>query len=93
MNSKIAFRLKDRVGIDPIRPSAYMSASMVRATSKMFVDFEWMRKSLKECVEQGLILCALNSSTIVPLVKIVMPLHESSQCVESQLERSVQMCQ
>ena len=66
MKSQIALRLKQWVGIDSIRPSAYMTAAMVRAASKTVVVFEWTHQSLIECAEYALNLCVLSSPTTVP---------------------------
>jgi len=48
MSADAAFSLKDWFGVNPVRPSVYMDASLLRAAFKTFQGYEAMHKELEE---------------------------------------------
>jgi hypothetical protein len=76
MPADAAYNLKVWFGVDPIRPSVYMEASMLRAAFKTFEGYEAMHKILGEMalLNLGLAQLGMNIDTgSSPLGGTAMP--------------------
>jgi len=65
MNADCAYDLKDWLGLDPIRPSLYMVANMLRAAFRTLVDYAPMHNELRSLAVACLVY-AQAFTTIIP---------------------------
>ena len=66
LTADTAYMLKDWLGLDPVRPSIYMEASMMRAAFKTLVNFESMHIKLTALARESLPLNWAFSTSIPP---------------------------